>query len=495
MKILIDPLYTNRSLLRCATNFVFKKTAEYMLRELPGSSVYYVVPDTEYENNSFIIDDKFDIEGVVCRKQECYRDRYKEYFYLKRAWVDDFAFWGECYDWDVLLTARSTCIPMIRMLTEKSHSRPSRKVVIFDPLPLLDFKRTVDIGGDLRLQTLAGYMNSDLVAVNTGHERSGVLAAARELLSTAAISRLQEKLVVKYIAPIQREEKPDAKREWFIKTDPFKLVYTQRLDKSERRPEDAFDAMMYAFVTRDGIKTEAYTNTAAGIEDGDFVHWNDHKYSQIDMYQPKRQEFYEKLKVAHVFVSFSIEEGLPLSLYEAITHGVIGVVAREPWSEDMFGKDYPWLVSNPEEATHKIRWIKDNREQAYDMFLDWYWNKFKKTHDSRGDFLPFLRDRILEWEKSTKETIQEKHKNSDPENLTKIIIDYTKGRSGRVNLIELLKEMKKDGRLTMDFNRLERLDPFSVPLSRNTSLHKTVLELRHVYGWKGLPEPGELEIK
>jgi hypothetical protein len=49
--------------------------------------------------------------------------------------------------------------------------------------------------------------------------------------------------------------------------------------------------------------------------------------------QPPREEFYERLKAAHVYLSWAIEEGIPLGLVEATCLGVVGVVCRVPWAE------------------------------------------------------------------------------------------------------------------------------------------------------------------
>ena len=51
------------------------------------------------------------------------------------------------------------------------------------------------------------------------------------------------------------------------------------------------------------------------------------------LHEQRIEEFYERLKAAHVFLSSAIEEGIPLGLVEATCLGVVGVVCRVPWAE------------------------------------------------------------------------------------------------------------------------------------------------------------------
>lgn len=498
MKILIDSVFTNKSIKRCSTHYSFQTIAKYLVENIADAVVYYVLPANNGEGEHFSIDLAFQHERIVYVYHPCFKDRYKEYYYLKREWIDDFGFWGDAFDWDVMLTVRSTMVPQMRVMSEKGIHRFSRKIIIYDILPMFDFKKTVHISGDLRMQTVSSYMNADLTVVHTGHELTGVKEACRELLSPASTARLMGKCFAKYIAPVVDKEYPPTKRDWFINEKQFKLVYTQRLDATERRPELVFSSLMYAFVTESNIKTEIYTNTAVGLAEGEFKTPDEGLFSRIEMTMPQREKFYENLKKAHCFVSFAIEEGLPLGLFEAICHGVIGVVCRKPWSSDMFGPKYPWLFNSMEECVGMVKWINENREKAYDMFLEWYLGWFRPTHDVRGDFLRYCGNQIIEWDRAESETIRKGYEEYEEKELRMSTIIYNMakndGLSGQYDLFELICMAGNKKLIRTNFEKVDNLDAFSIPISRNRSFRKTYQELKYVFGWKDAPGKGHILI-
>jgi glycosyltransferase involved in cell wall biosynthesis len=479
MKILVDPVYTHRSMKRCATFYSLKKLAEAILREIPDSYVYYVIPNEKWA----IIDDGIDSDRAMPIKLETYRDRYKEYYLVKDEWAKNFSFWGRYSDWDVILTTKTVGIPSIRLLSEKSQ-KSERFVFVFESLPLMNFKATVSIHPLLQLQTLTGYLCSDLVAMNTKYEYDEIFELARKWLAPVMLRRLDEVMKVKFLKPQVDYNYPFEKLERIKneKKENLIVVYTQRLDKTERQPHKVFKSWMYDFVFDSSNEYIVTTNALIGNET------NVYNLGFITGFTPEREKFYEFLKKSDVYFSFAIEEGLPLSLVEATAHGVIGVVIRKKWSLDLYGSEYPFMVSNEAEAVGVLRRLKKNYKEEYYRFIDWYKKHFLKLIEDRGDCDVWLVDKLKEWEERRKKEVIER---GDSENsLSKVVNDYVeKGGIRRFEMWDLVKKLSDEDMTNNDFVNVERRDMFDVPLFRCVSFYETIVKLKYLYGWENDLEP------
>jgi hypothetical protein len=98
----------------------------------------------------------------------------------------------------------------------------------------------------------------------------------------------------------------------------------------------------------------------------------------LDMDRVPQEEFWEYLKSGNVFLSLSLEEGLPTGAVEASCLGVIGVVNKAKWSVDLFGEDYFGLIKGEAKALGLIKWIYSNREKAWEKWIKWYESHFLK---------------------------------------------------------------------------------------------------------------------
>lgn len=493
-KLLLDPVFTNKNMSKCATWYALQETARYLMKHFPNMCVYAVVPD---EGSWCVADALFTEEEqkrVIHIPMEQYRDRYKEYYFLKKHWLDCFAYWGDYWDWDICLTVRSVGIPTMRVMSTKGIRK---RIVMFEPLPLVRYKKTVNIfegdgiGDELHMQTFSGYMNSDLVVVNTQHEIKGIMGEARRFLSPAKINDMKEKVLCEFTAPTGVDLQYPFKKEMRDPNKPLKVLYTQRLDKTERRPDLVFDSFRYAFVTSAGkITFQVCTNTAGGEFDNfqDFMKFK----------RPAREEFYKELADAHVCCSFALEEGVPLSLFEAACFGVICVAKREPWSIDLYGPDYPWIVNNVEEAVTAIKWIEANYEEAYEKYLEWYESFWLRRIQERGGFaehfVEIVRDKFLA---SREDTVEKKRRidrgRGYNDRLSTLMDKFCRDEGLEVmELRETAMELDKRGICESAFRSTLTRNQFDIPLSRSPAFYETRLELLHWYGWKDAAAPGTL---
>lgn len=262
---------------------------------------------------------------------------------------------------------------------------------------------------------------------------------------------------------------------------PMRVVYPQRLDKTERRPDKAFEVFKYAFITDTSIRFEIMTNSAIHEGTLDGVEF-------VPCRKPKRDEFWSRLKQCHVYVSWALEEGLPLSLTEATMLGVIGVVKREPWSEGMMGKDYPWLVDNTNEAIAAIRSIHEDYGAAYTRWLGWFegfWLSVIEKYGNIDDMLvDFLLRRKVELDGIGKDRAVEKSEMVE-------FVEKNVAMLGqrRFHLLDACKRLSRWGEIRSDFE-IEK-DYTIVPISRSPGFYDMRVDLMHG-GWRDGPGVGEL---
>lgn len=483
IKLLLDPIFTNTNMSKCATWYAFKSTTQYLLEQFPNLKVYAIVPP---EDEWVARDDLFEeTDRVIHIPIPQYRDRYKEYFFLKKEWLDKFAYWGEFWDWDICMTTRSVGVPTMRIMSTKSVQKT---IITFEPLPLVKYKKTVNIfdrGDALHMQTFSGYLNSDLVVVNTQHEIDGIVREARRFLTVAKLRDLKERLLCKFSAPAGVDLMHPHKKEAWDRSKPFKVLYTQRLDKTERRPDMVFDSFKYAFVTSGNkFDFEVCTNTS-GKEDmiADFEGF-------MSFGRPSRGDFYKKLATAQVCCSFAVEEGIPLSLFEAASFGVICVVKNEAWSRDMYGPDYPWLVAGIPEAVTAIKWIEKNYDEAYKKYLEWYDNFWLKRVAERGDFTEYFVKRINDDFLSARNKKVGKRPMHD-QRLSYLIDAFCRDHGmERFDIREIVIELDKRNICKSNFRSTLQRDQFDIPLARSPAFYETRLELNHFFGWKDGLKPG-----
>ena len=139
MKVLFDPIYTTL-IDRCASAFKFKCLAHHLLSKYEDLYIYWVIPEglREQETEWLIDSDRIRYIAHMCRE-----DRYQEYFRLTEEMEHVIAYNGDYWDWDLLVTNRSTQLPIIGMLSKKSKTRTTKKILLLEDMPMMSFKGSV----------------------------------------------------------------------------------------------------------------------------------------------------------------------------------------------------------------------------------------------------------------------------------------------------------------------------------------------------------------
>ena len=383
-KMICDPVYTLADTDKCITHYVIDECARHFLDSDPENFVYYITP---HERARFSKHLWRDYPGRVKYIAGETKPNNRVYQFLWRPeWLNDIlSGQGFCWDWDILVTTRGPAMSQVRWMNWTRGSQP-KKIIVVDHFPIFNFKTGAksyfETFPNLQLATLNSYMQADRVVPGAAYEIRGIMKTARRYLSASACKELRPKLTVGFPIPRGLDvQYPLKVRKAKRKNQKMVGIFTQRIGLSGRHPFDALDSFFYPFVKRGADKIEFQISTNSQME---FSDENLKKYTFIKFYRSSREQFYEKLKGSDFCISFSTTEGMPTSILEAICWGVIPILIRSEWAEDMAGKDYPFLFNNVTEAVGMIEWIVSNRKQAYSDFQKWYREFFLAYLDTAG---------------------------------------------------------------------------------------------------------------
>lgn len=488
LKLLIDPVFTSRHVSKCATFYWLRVVAEAWLGAGKNRWVYCAVPNRKsWPIDDIAVDHKRWIKVPIKYRYDRFREIWlpsDEHARMFNGWTGPFG------DWDALMTTRNNGMYW-RRIAEPRAPRLMKFMVLAEPFPFLPFKRTFTTGPkdslDWRLnclQTLTSYMVFDHVHVNAAFERDETVELAKQYLSPHSVKILAGKFDVTYpknsIDPAYAvSEKAQLN---FCQSRTMWVIYPQRLDETERRFSIVHKTLgsVYSMLVGSGmdIKMQICTNSASGLPD---ECQRDSSFLLVE--RPARSDFWKRLIDCHVFLSFSIEEGLPFGLLEAVQLGTIGVVSRARWSEDMFGKNYFGLVTNQAEAYGIIKWIYENKAEAWEKFVKWHRDYFSLSVLSRGNGKELMCRQTREYFNQMDDLVQ--HEEMKAELADVLNRDHRRLQVDLMNLPKLPS--------LRAFGEMRGKELISTPYRRLPGRWVASYILRSKYGWKSTEAPWVLE--
>ena len=423
MKILLDPVYTLKKISGCSNYYKYKKVVLALLKNFSNVFIYFIVPDGAWERDDLIKDAR--VKNIPVYKS---RIRWNEYYKIPDKFFEKFGFIGEYGDWDILITGRVPMVSNMKMCGYFTSRTPDRFVAILDDLPIMSFKKALQLFKPTLQQRMQiqGYLNSDMAFVFADFERRKIIEESKKYISFAEVKKLHDIMQTGYfILPTDKKIVKKNEKE-------FKVVYIQRTDKTERRPEEAWDAMKYFYITNNKTKNivcDIYTNSMSGVPQRKDLTF-------LNFYRLDRNSYYEKLKTSNVFVSFSIDEGFPLAVYEAIMMGSLGIVYKADWSVDLLGKDYPFFFKTDAESVYLMKRVFENWDEEYKKFLKW---REKLDYSNKKYYIDVLMDGIRKYWNAC-----QNFKKLPPNNMaTELSEAYKKGEFVDLNKDDLKIKIRK----------------------------------------------------
>jgi len=382
MKIVLDPVYTTSHMSTCSSWFPTKLAGLKYLEMDENNYIYCLVPDEEYCNDGIKADDLVDHPRWKNIKYPYSKDRYSNFFFPGSQYEYLLANYGELWDYDILFTTRSFCLPLLRASTREE--RGLRWYTLLDLLPGMNFKTTVSMWWEGEAFLSLAYAMVDRVFMTPEWERKEALKTMRKYISPNLLMKAQDKMRITYYHPDLDYERVYKKK---IRQDEvLNVIYAGRRNNTQKKWDDIVKLFRYYWLMRKEKINFFVASASKSQADAVEPMW--------DMKSLPRDEFYTKLENQDVTISMSIEEEIPLALVEAISYGCIPVVRKAQWSVGMFGEDYFGLVKNEAEAFAMLDLIAEDKQKYFDMFLEWY-EKFKEEYlIPYGDFKQNLLDDV-----------------------------------------------------------------------------------------------------
>jgi len=384
LKILLDPIYSGH-MSRCSTAFKYRSIIEYSLAE--GKTdwfFYWVIPpfSNMTEDELAWMPRHPQIKYIEFPVHE---DRMREYMRFNDQMDMIFGFNGDFWDFDAIITVRTSQIANMRAVIssprQKSIGRRLKKIVCLEEMLIIDTKPTVaksDVIGQ-ELQTITGYLCSDLTIVPSLQDKHDMIKTARKYLSPSTVIDMSSRIINSVAATL---DKPKRKApEFMFKKGERKmcLSFTGRMEKVSSNLDAIYAVMTNQFIMggEQGIKLLICTVSKAAPEPPpDFV----------ELRRPVREEFWriarEEMDV--MLILFNHAE-MGLSMIEPMLLGVPAIIIDQAWTRSIWGPKYPFLVSNEVEAYAVAKAFRDDYDNMYAKFWKYMVEVFNPKFED-GEF-------------------------------------------------------------------------------------------------------------
>jgi hypothetical protein len=400
MRILLDPIYSGH-LSRCSTSFKMRSLIEYGLSMGRQDWFYYwMIPpmSTLTEDEKDWLPKHPQIRYIEFPYLE---DRMREYLRYPAELDMIEAFNGDYWDFDVLVTARTSQIANSRAVMssprQKTLGRLLKKIVLIEEMMVLDTRATVaksDVVAQ-EFMTIGGYLNSDLALICTDAERIEIHKAARKYLAPSVVRDMDSRIVQALPITLSKPARKADEFAYYKGDRPMCISFTGRMEKVSSNLESVFDVMTKQFIMGGSAGMKLLITTvskAAPLAPPDFV----------EMRRPNRDDFWKACREEmDLMLILHVGAETSLSLLEPMLLGVPPVIIDATWSRNLWGPDYPFYVSNTTEAYAVCKMFRDDYPGMYARFWTYMEDVFiprLTTGDLSKTYYPLIYDLIAKHE-------------------------------------------------------------------------------------------------
>jgi len=453
MKVLIDPIHTNDPQF-CSANYKMQTLMRWVLEQRSDVFFYYLLPDPELSHKSWATDHDWLLQHPNVRyvPVPCSHDRMHEYGRINPVLEDALAYKGELWDWDVLLTGRSTMAAVMRMWMTRAARSWQRRLLVADDFPIVSFKKRVfqpdRAAGDLL--ALTGYMAADRSYIFSMASRALILNEARKWLAPSRVKTLEGKLVTAISRTFDVVRCKDeavvqatAARALALPPRPLTVACTQRLSGKVDRNDDVLDTFFrqYAYHGGEGRLRLLLTSNSRVVD-----RYETERFSHLEVKRAPREEFWRLMREeVDLIVAISNDEDYPLSLIEPVTLGVPLIIGDAPYVRPTFGKDYPFIVNGPVEAYAQLREFALDYAGAYEKFRQWHEAWFQPEMQRRNAL--WFGHLFLDDLEAHRQLLDQRYASST----NRVVDDLTDwaGRHGKTafTMAEALRELDREKRI------------------------------------------------
>lgn len=481
IKILLDPVLT-ASPSGCSTNIQFVTFVKYVLETLKRTDVffYWRVPEWVTDEEMKFYPQSQNIKYVPMTQHQL--DRVQEYIRFPRDMEKAVDFYGDLWDYDVLITIRTPLVPMMKIRQISPRHRNlgwTKEVWLLEEMPMMSFKGTVPIMNERAndIATLTGYLAADKVYIVSYHEIIGIMDAARAYLSPSMQKEIRDK--IKSFVPMQFENFEFKKPEFFTEKKPFCMAFVGRMEKTQAQLEEVNDLMVKKWIKKnEKIRMLACTTSRT-------VKVFDEKLTQVGSFP--RHEFWRLMREeTHVVVSLGIEMGFSLSLLEPMFLGTPAVVLRRPYVLPLLGPDYPFYVNGASEASGMVEYMYRNYPSCYAKFMKWHKEFLQPLYKERfkTDLLyPILNAEINRAQKNMAEMTEKKLQGKKNNLIVGLIVEWAKDKNELV-IEDAIRALKDTGKLDNLAKKFEPEFLRSASLPWLPTWNEYRIALKAFFGWE-----------
>lgn len=443
MKVLFDPIYSAQPA-RCSSAYKFRRIALQLLEARTDLFIYWPIPTWIDEDSRNWLPKSDRIQYVPYPSS---KDRVREYQLLYRELENLLAFNGTHWDFDVLITMRTQQVPSMKTLMSSPRLKryPAlKKILVLEEMAVFGFRKTVPVTGPLAqdLLTAAGYLIADRSYITAAHVRQGAINAARAIYSPSHVKTISERL--RLVSPASLKEYETKPPEFRFKrgSQPFCLGFCGRMSNSMTRLPEIYDLMDKHWILKGDAGFKVIISTVTEV-----IKLPPPEFCVIE--HNSREKFWARVKEdMHLVISLSIDAEFALSLVEPLMLGTPLVIAREPWTEGLFGKDYPFFSDNTAQAYGIVKAFHDNYESCYQEFLTWRDASFKPRFEPGGPYAISLYDDIVTETLAWDVDVLNRYRSDYPQLGDNEVVRLLAGKAnalGELSMVEAAQELVDSG--------------------------------------------------
>ena len=395
LKVLMDPVYSGL-LTGCSSAYKCRTLVETSLEKNGHGDwfFYWLVPPGLTEEEQAWLPKHPNVRYV---EYPYIKDRMREYSLFRKEMDEILAFNGSYWDFDVLLTSRTSMAPVARSVMsaprQKTTGYKLKKVAVFEEMIVLDHRTTVAKSDVLaqELMTLSGYPTSDVTYLVTEKEQRGIVDTARQYF---APSRVME-MIKKFQRVSQLGTGParvkDAKFRFKKGERPMCLTFAGRMERSAANLEEVFELMDKQWIMKGTLQLKTLICTVSTVTPLPPPKHTEVRVASREAFWRAAREEMDVMLVLHRDAEFS------LSMVEPMMFGVPLIIIDQDWSRSVWGDEYPFYAKGFTEAYGLVQAFYDDYEAMYARFAGWLLTVFAKRCEPGGDLHVSLYDKLHEF--------------------------------------------------------------------------------------------------
>ncbi|MDJ0767125.1 MAG: hypothetical protein QNJ97_29395 [Myxococcota bacterium] len=425
-----------------------KKIVERIAAERPDAFFYWLVPEWATQEDL----DWLPKERVRQYVYPYSKDRMKEYQRMTLDLEEAVSFQGALWDVDIMLTNRTTVIPLIKQWMNRPNKvnyNWAKRVILIDDMPLMSFKQLLPSikAATQDITNLTGYLCADRTYISAFWEKDEILRIGKELLSPSYLRKLAHGIVEASSAVFPEPQlKTRASIERMLNGErQFTIGYCNRLTQSQTRLTEIFDLMEKNRIIRQNVRCliSTVSKTSGRVR----YRGKQQLPDWVEMIRPEREGFWDVCRNEFdVVLDLTVEADFSMSLVEPLLLGCPVILIDDKWSRGCVGDDYPFFVKNPKHAFGLLRTFYMEYGKCYREFAQWQQTHFKRLTESWKDgYLPdLIMGEVQQWESLAEDYFRWKNERSTvPISggvITKHLIEYA-DKTGEIVLQDALTDL------------------------------------------------------